>query len=106
MVSICADPLEEYADSWLNTSIAFALKYQVPSASSAECVYELVVEVAVFAAQPVKSEAVHHCTEYGVVACKPEPASVDAVHDQVGVVSEVGVVVEGVPGVAGTVVST
>jgi len=60
----------------------------------------------VLAAHPVKSEAVHHCTVYGVVACRPEPASVDAVQVQAGVVSLVGVVVEGVPGVAGTVVST
>lgn len=68
--------------------------------------YELVVEVAVLAAQPVKPELVHHCTVYGVVACRPELASVDAVQVQVGVVSEVGMVVEGVPGAVGAVVST
>ena len=57
-------------------------------------------------AQPVNPESVHHCTEYGVVACRPDPPSVLAVQDQVGVLSEVGVVVEGVPGTDGAVVST
>ena len=86
--------------------MARTLKYQVLSARATEWVYELVLTVAVLAAQPVNPESVHHCTEYGVVACRPEPPSVEAVQDQVGVLSLVGVVAEGVPGTVGAVVST
>mgnify|MGYP001572091063 FL=1 len=82
-----------------------ALKYQVPSASATEWVKELVVAVPVLALQPVKLESVHHWTEYGVAACNPDEASVEAIQVQVGVLSEVGVVVEGVPGTVGVVVS-
>ena len=106
VVSIKAEPLLEYAELLETASVANALKYQVPSAKATECVYELVVEVAVLEAQPVKAESVHHCTEYGVVPCKPAPVSVEAVKLQVGVLSAVGVMVEGVPGTEGAVVST
>ncbi len=41
-----------------------------------------------------------------MVAWRPDPPSVDAVQVQAGVVSVVGVVAEGVPGVEGAVVST
>ena len=66
---------------------------------------EFTVEVLVFEAQPVKLEFVHHCTEYGV-ELRPDPESEDALQLQVGVVSLVGDVVDGVPGVSGAVVST
>ena len=52
----------------------------------------------------VKPESEHHCTEYGVAA-KLEPESVEAVHAHVGVLSLVGVVVEGIPGTDGAAVS-
>ena len=81
-----------------------ALKCHVPSVSAEEWVKLLVAEVEVeqFA---VKPESEHHCVVYGVAA-NPEPESVEAVNVQVGVVSLVGVVVEGVPGTDGAVVST
>ena len=40
------------------------------------------------------------------MAWRPLPPSVEAVHVQAGVLSEVGSVVDGVPGSVGTVVST
>ena len=65
----------------------------------------MVAEVSVLAPQPLKPESWHHSTVYGVAA-SPESESVEAVHVQVGVLSELGSVVEGVPGVEGAVVST
>ena len=64
----------------------------------------MVADVAVLAPHPVKPESVHHSIVYGVAA-NPAPESVDAVHVQAGVESAVGVVVDGVPGVVGAVVS-
>ena len=53
-----------------------------------------------------KEESVDHSTIYASVECNPEPASVETIHVHVGVWLVVGEVVDGVPGVVGTVVST
>ena len=87
----------------LRLSVASALKYHVPSASEVGWVKLLVAEVEV-EQLVVNPESEHHCTLYGVAA-NPEPASVEAVHVQVGVLSFVGVVVDGVPGTVGAKVS-
>ena len=50
-------------------------------------------------------ESVDHWTVYAGEA-KPDPVSVEALQLQVGVVSRVGEVVVGVPGLEGLVVST
>ena len=52
----------------------------------------------------LKPELCDHWTVYAVVA-RPVPPSVEAVQDQTGAVVLDGVVVEGVPGVVGAVVS-
>ena len=69
-----------------------------------ECVNELVVEV-LLDTPDAKLDDCDQSTAYGVVA-SPLVASVLAVHVQVGVVSAVGLVVDGVPGVVGAVTST
>jgi len=104
VVSTTTVPLLEYDDVLPKLSLALTRKYQVPWVSADECVKLAVADVDDETPLP-KSEACDHSTVYGVLS-SPAPPSVEAVHVQLGVVSAVGVVVPGVPGVDGAVVST
>ena len=105
MVSIAREPLLEKADSLSVASFAFTLKYHVPSAREGVCVNEAVVAGELLTPE-INDESVDHSNIYDSVLCKPAPESVEAVHVHVGVVSDVGEVAEGVPGVVGDVAST
>src|SRR5262245_8515807 len=98
-------PFEEYEEKLSSASFAFTLKYQVASDKVDECVNEFVLAAEVDTPE-LKPESCDHSTVYVSLLAKPEPESVEAVQVQVGVVSLVGVVVDGVPGVVGPVVST
>ena len=102
-VLICTDPLDEFDDSFPAASVVFTLKYHVPSVSGVVWVKLFVVEVLLDTPE-AKLDDCDHCTVYGVAA-SPLVASVLAVHVHVGVVSAVGEVVDGVPGVEGAVTS-
>lgn len=95
---------DAYGELFPAMSLALTRKYHVPSASEVVCVKEFVLEKAVLASQPVKPASVHHCAAYAGLA-SPEPESVEASHDHVGLLLLVGEVVDGVPGVDGGVVS-
>jgi hypothetical protein len=103
VTSTNTEPTGEYALEFPATSVAFTRKYHVPSARFTECVYEFVVEVALFTPLE-KDELSDHWIEYAGFA-SVEPASVDTVHVQVGTAVADGVVVEGVPGTVGVVLS-
>ena len=105
LVSMALEPFEEKLDSLSTASFALALKYHVPSAREVVCVNEA-VEAVELLTPDTNEESVDHSNIYASVLCKPAPESVEAVHVHSGVLSDVGVVADGVPGVVGTVVST
>lgn len=85
-------------------SIAFTSKFHTPSAKRLGAVKEFVVDVPV-ETPDTKLESCEYRTLYGVVF-KPEPESVEAAQDHVGLLLEIGEADVGVPGIVGAVVST
>lgn len=70
----------------LTMSSALTLKYQVALVKGV--VWRKLMDWVVVVLEPqlVKAELLHHCRVYGVVA-RPAVASVEACHDQVGMMS-------------------
>ena len=86
------------------SSEAITRKYHVPSAKLAGCVNDVPFVLA--DSTPRTNDALWlHCTVYAGLA-RPEPLSDALAHVHVGRWLFVGVVVDGVPGVVGAVVST